>query len=102
MIKNNSPYTKYLHAVMLLIPVLLMVSTFANARPLEGRTRFLSASAEKQFDEQKQSGYATGYGYTRAGALSDAVKNVPKGATRRVGKFVKEGKKWKCTIKWTK
>ena len=96
MIKNNSPYTKVLHAVMLLIPVLLMVSTFANAGPPEGKTRFFSASVEKQ------SGYATGYGYTRAGALSDAIKNVPKGATRRVGKYVKEGKKWRCTIKWTK
>ena len=102
MIKNNSPYTKVLHAVMLLIPVLLMVSTFANARPPEGKTRFFSASVEKQSDAGKQSGYATGYGYTRAGALSDAIKNVPRGATRRVGKYVKEGKKWRCTIKWTK
>lgn len=87
---------------MLLIPVLLMVTSFANERPLEGKTRSLSVNAGKQSAAQKQSGYATGYGYTRAGALSDAVKNVPKGATRRVGKFVKEGKKWKCTIKWTK
>ena len=101
MIKNNSPYTKFSHAVILLIPVLLMVSTFSNARPLEVRTRSLSVNGD-QSAVQKQSGYATGYGYTRAGALSDAVKNVPKGATRRVGKYVKEGKKWRCTIKWTK
>ena len=87
---------------MLLIPVLLMVSTFANARPPQGKARFFSASVEKQPGAQKQSGYATGFGYTRAGALSDAIKNVPKGATRRVGKYVKEGKKWRCTIKWTK
>ena len=102
MIKNNSPYTKFSHALTLLIPVLLMVNTFANARPFEGRTRSLSVNGGEQSAAHKQSGYATGYGYTRAGALSDAVKNVPKGATRRVGKFVKEGKKWKCTIKWTK
>jgi hypothetical protein len=102
MIKNNSPYTKSFHTVILLIPVLFMVSTFANARPLEGGTRSLSENGGEQSAAQKQSGYATGYGYTRAGALSDAVKNVPKGAARRVGKFVKEGKKWRCTIKWTK
>ena len=102
MIKNNTPYREFSHALMLLIPVLIMASTFANARPLEGGTRSLSESGGKQSAVQKQSGYATGYGYTRAGALSDAVKNVPKGATRRVGKFVKEGKKWRCTIKWTK
>ena len=102
MIKNNSPYTKFSHALTLLIPVLLMVNTFANARPFEGRTRSLSVNGGEQSAAQKQSGYAIGYGYTRAGALSDAVKNVPKGATRRVGKFVKEGKKWRCTIKWTK
>ena len=96
LIKNSSTYTKRLHAVMMLIPVLLTVTTFANERPLDCKTRFFSATAEKV------SGYATGYGYTRAGALSDAIKNVPKGATRRASKFIKEGEKWKCIIRWMK
>jgi hypothetical protein len=102
MIHNQFPYSKAFHAFMLIIPVLIMVSTLANSNPTEDKPRFFPANAERQSDVQKQSGYATGYGYTRAGALSDAIKNVPKGATRRVGKYVKEGKKWRCTIKWTK
>ncbi len=87
---------------MLIIPVLIMVSTLANSNPPEDKARFFPVNVESKSAAQKQSGYATGYGYTRAGALSDAIKNVPKGATRRVGKYVKEGKKWRCTIKWTK
>ncbi|MCP4846960.1 MAG: hypothetical protein GY899_03315 [Verrucomicrobiaceae bacterium] len=102
MIKNNSPYTKAFLAGILLIPVLLMVTTFSHARPLDDKARFFPVNGGKKSAAQKQSGYATGYGYTRAGALSDAIKNVPKGATRRAGKFAMEGKKWKCTIKWTK
>lgn len=48
----------------------------------------------------QQQGYAIGFGVTRAGALGDAGKSVPKGAIRLKVSYTKEGKKWKCTIKY--
>ena len=48
----------------------------------------------------QQQGYAIGFGATRAGALGDAGKSLPKGAIRLKVSYTKEGKKWKCTIKY--
>ena len=53
-----------------------------------------------QISVAQQQGYAIGFGATRAGALGDAGKSLPKGAIRLKVSYTKEGKKWKCTIKY--
>ena len=53
-----------------------------------------------QISVTQQQGYAIGFGATRAGALADAGKSLPKGAIRLKVSYTKEGKKWKCTIKY--
>jgi hypothetical protein len=53
-----------------------------------------------QISVAQQQGYAIGFGATRAGALGDAGKSLPKGAIRLKVSYTKEGNKWKCTIKY--
>ena len=49
-------------------------------------------------------GYSTGYGSTKTFALTDAVRQMPKGATRTAQlRFIQIRRKlWVCTVKWTK
>jgi hypothetical protein len=51
----------------------------------------------------KQTGYAVGYGFNRAEAYGDAVKNTPSGVISYPAQFTKIGlNKYKCIIRWEK
>jgi len=51
----------------------------------------------------RQTGYAVGYGFNKAEAFGDAVKNTPSGVTSYPAQFIKIGlNKYKCIIKWEK
>ena len=49
-------------------------------------------------------GYSTGYGSTKTFALTDAVRQMPMGATRTAQlRFIQIRRKlWVCTVKWIK
>ena len=51
----------------------------------------------------RQTGYAVGYGFNKAEAYGDAIRNTPSGVTRYPAQFIKIGlNKYKCIIKWEK
>ena len=50
-----------------------------------------------------QTGYAIGYGFNKAEAFGDAIKNTPSGVISYPAQFIKIGlNKYKCIIKWEK
>jgi len=50
-----------------------------------------------------QTGYAIGYGFNKAEAYGDAIRNTPSGVTRYPAQFIKIGpNKYKCIIRWEK
>ena len=50
-----------------------------------------------------QTGYAVGYGFNKAEAYGDAIRNTPSGVISYPAQFIKIGpNKYKCIIKWEK
>ena len=50
-----------------------------------------------------QIGYAIGYGFNKAEAFGQAVRNAPKGSTKYPAEYIKIApNKYKCIIKWQK
>tara|TARA_Y100001938_G_C7732808_1_gene255512 strand:- start:153 stop:341 length:189 start_codon:yes stop_codon:yes gene_type:complete len=48
-----------------------------------------------------QVGYAIGYGFNKAEAFGEAIRNAPKGATKYPAEYIKiSPNKYKCIIKW--
>ena len=53
--------------------------------------------------QQAQRGTTTGYGTTKAGAMSSARRQFPSGAQQSgAPRFVQQGKKWVCYLMWKK
>ena len=53
--------------------------------------------------QQAQRGTTTGYGTTKAGAMSSARRQFPSGAQQSgAPRFVQQGKKWVCYLMWYK
>ena len=51
----------------------------------------------------RQTGYAVGYGFNKAEAYGDAIRNTPSGVISYPAQFIKIGlNKYKCIIKWEK
>ena len=50
-----------------------------------------------------QIGYAIGYGFNKAEAFGDALRNAPKGSVKYPAQYIKIApNKYKCIIKWRK
>ena len=51
----------------------------------------------------RQTGYALGYGFNKAEAYGDAIRNTPSGVISYPAQFIKIGlNKYKCIIRWEK
>ena len=51
----------------------------------------------------RQTGYAVGYGFNKAEAYGDAIRNTPSGVISYPAQFIKIGlNKYKCIIRWEK
>lgn len=51
----------------------------------------------------KERGYAVGYGFNKAEAYGDSLRNTPSGVIKYPAQFIQLGpNKWKCVIRWEK
>ena len=67
-------------------------------------TSILPAEPPVSISVTMTTGYSTGHGTTKMSALADAVRHMPKGATRTAQvEFIQTHRRlWVCIVKWVK